>query len=44
MSWDNLIWLVKYGESTTVVQNETFVHNTSAVNMARMTNDMPVSN
>jgi hypothetical protein len=42
MSHDNLIELVKYGVSTKVVQQKTFVHNTSTVDMVRMTNDMHV--
>jgi hypothetical protein len=40
---DNSIGLVKYGVSTKVVQQENLVHNTSAVIMARVTNDTPVS-
>jgi hypothetical protein len=36
---NNLAGLVKYGVSTKVVQYFLFVHNTSAENMACMTND-----
>jgi hypothetical protein len=43
MSCNNLLGLVKYGVSTKVVQQKTFVHNTSAVNVARVASDMPVS-